>query len=55
MFTIDNTEGFNAAELALLNEALVIRIARGEHEKDASDAINNAWTLNCKLVNLIAA
>jgi len=43
MFTEDNTEGFTAAELAILNEALALRLARGEDEKNAQDAINNLW------------
>ena len=43
MFTADNTEGFTANELTMLNNALHIRIGRGEEEKGAADAINNAW------------
>ena len=43
MFTLDNTEGFTENQIDVLNEALEIRIARGEDEKSASDAINNAW------------
>jgi hypothetical protein len=40
----DNTEGFSVQQTDLLNAALAIRLARGEDEKNASDAINNAWT-----------
>lgn len=53
MFTDENTEGFSAAELALLNEALAIRLARGEDEKNASDAINNAWNESATLSMLL--
>ena len=45
MFTTDNTEGFNAAELATLNRAAEI-IAQRNPEMTADsihDAINNAW------------
>ncbi len=53
MFTDENTEGFSAAELALLNEALAIRLARGEDEKNASAAINNAWNESATLSMLL--
>jgi hypothetical protein len=45
MFTADNTEGFTAAELVILNDALKILIARNPdaQEYSLSDAINNAW------------
>lgn len=43
MFTMDNTEGFNAAELTELNNALDALIAEGWDEKAASDKLNNAW------------
>lgn len=43
MFTQDNTAEFSVADLALLNEALAVRLARGEDEKNACAAINNAW------------
>jgi hypothetical protein len=48
----DNTEGFSPQELALLNAALKIRLERGEEEKNASDAINNAWTDNATIETL---
>ena len=41
MFTAQNTNGFNAAELALMNEAVSALIAQGWDEKDASDLVNN--------------
>ena len=43
MFTSDNTEGFTAADLNIMNEALEILIAGGMDEKNASDRINNNW------------
>jgi|APGre2960657505_1045072.scaffolds.fasta_scaffold280666_3 hypothetical protein len=43
MFTHENTEGFSNADLSLLNIALIFRALRGEDEKNATDAINNAW------------
>jgi hypothetical protein len=52
-FTMDNTENFTAAELATLNKALAIRVARGEDEKSASDAINNAWFDGATVEDLI--
>ncbi len=48
----NNTEGFTPQELALLNAALAIRLARGEDEKNARDAINNAWTDNATIETL---
>lgn len=53
MFTFDNTEGFSAAEIIILNEALNTRLARGEEEKSASDAINNAWFSGATVPDLI--
>jgi hypothetical protein len=41
MFTAQNTNGFNAAELALMNEAVSALMAEGWDEKDASDLVNN--------------
>ncbi|WP_019573445.1 hypothetical protein [Curvibacter lanceolatus] len=41
MFTAQNTNGFNAAELALMNEAVSALMAQGWDEKDASDLVNN--------------
>lgn len=53
MFTQDNTNGFTDAQLVILNEALNIRRARGEDEKNASDAINNAWIDDAVVEDLI--
>ena len=54
MFTEDNTDGFTAADLAAVNEALAIRMDRGEDEKGACDAINNAWREGATVEALIA-
>lgn len=53
MFTMDNTEGFTAAELATLNAALKIRMDRGEDEKSARDIINNRWVEGATVEDLI--
>ena len=54
MFTVENTENtFSADELVVMNTALEIRIARGEHEPSASSAINNLFTPNCEVSDLI--
>lgn len=53
MFTMDNTEGFTASELATLNAALKIRMDRGEDEKSASDIINNRWVKGATVEDLI--
>ena len=55
MFTAENTEGFTTAELEILNEALVIRTAKGEDEKNASDAINNAFYPGVTIAELVEA
>jgi hypothetical protein len=55
MFTEANTEGFTTADLAIMNEALAERMAAGEDEKSASDAINNAWHPGVTVETLIAA
>ena len=55
MFTADNTEGFTATELATMNDAMRIRIARGESEKGASDAVNNAWFDGATVADLAGA
>lgn len=49
---MDNTNGYSADELAILNAALVIRMERGEDEKSASDAINNAWVAGADISDL---
>lgn len=52
MFTIDNTEGFTASDIDLLNEAFRVYMARHpdlddddreQEEKHAHDVINNNW------------
>ncbi len=54
MFTVENTENsFTSSELAVMNAALEIRLARGEHESNASAAINNAFTPNCVVEDLV--
>lgn len=52
-FTMDNTDGFTAEDLKTLNEALAIRMARGEDEKSATDKINNAWVDGATVEDLI--
>ena len=53
MFTEENTNGFSADDLEILNAALRIRLDRGEDEKNASDAINNAWIDGATVADLI--
>jgi len=56
MFTIENTnDTFTAAELAILNEALNRRLALGEDEKTASDAINNGFYVGATVDDLVKA
>lgn len=43
MFTLDNTEGFDQAELDLMNRALRLLVEDGIDEKNASDIVNNNW------------
>ena len=43
MFTMDNTDGFQLADLDLMNNALAVLVARGIEESNASDIINNNW------------
>lgn len=54
MFTEQNTEDFTTAQLVTLNEALAIRMARGEDEKNASDAVNNAFVDGASVADLTA-
>lgn len=49
--TIQNSQ--SVAEIATLNAALAIRIERGEDEKAAHDAINNAWVEDATVADLI--
>jgi len=50
---MDNTEGFSQTDLDLINEALNIRLERGEDEKSATDKINNVWRPGTELSDLI--
>jgi hypothetical protein len=43
MFTTENTTGFSASDLELMNEALSILVDDGMDESNASDIINNNW------------
>ena len=43
MFTLSNTQGFNQADLDLMNKALAILTADGIDESNASDIVNNNW------------
>lgn len=43
MFTTENTTGFSASELELLNAALATLIADGIDESNAHDIVNNNW------------
>lgn len=52
MFTTDNTEGFTARELSIMNAVLATMMADSDPEdtdgyaqweKSVSDAINNSW------------
>ena len=53
MFTLDNTEGFTAADLKLMNEALEILVAGGMDEQNASARINNKWRSNGNTVETL--
>ena len=53
MFTEQNTEGFSTADLETMNAALSVHLARGEDEKSASDAVNNAWFDGATVADLV--
>lgn len=55
MFTTENTSGFTASDLELMNEALEILIANGMDEKNASDIVNNNWQENGNTVETLTA
>jgi hypothetical protein len=55
MFTEQNTEGFSTADLETLNAALKARVGRGEDEKSAADAINDAWFEGATVAELAKA
>ncbi len=43
MFTTQNTDGFNTADIKLLNQAVETLVARGYSEEEAADRVNNNW------------
>ena len=43
MFTKENTQGFSASDLELLNKALAVLVNEGVDESYASDIVNNNW------------
>lgn len=43
MFNLDNTTGFSAADLELLNRAAEILINDGLDRGNACDVVNNNW------------
>ena len=53
----DNTEGFSAAELAILNAAFdrVATSEPGMDEKSIDDALTNAWVEGMTVDSLVAA
>lgn len=44
MFSIDNTDGFTATQLDVLNAALKKLVAQGYETNEAHDKLNNAWS-----------
>jgi ABC-type taurine transport system substrate-binding protein len=54
MFTLDNTEGFTAANIEIMNAALAKLVARGIEESNASDIVNNNWTGDGDTVDSLA-
>lgn len=56
-FTSDNTEGFNVADLAVLNAAFdrVAATVPGMDEKSIDDAITNSWVDGMTVDRLVAA
>lgn len=60
MFTMENTAGYAAHDLADLNEALKILLADiededGQVEKSYSDRLGNAWFEGITVEELVAA
>lgn len=53
MFNYENTEGFTAQEIELLNQAATELISQGYDEKAASDKLNNNYFSGCTLEDLI--
>jgi len=55
MFTTENTTGFTADDLSLMNLALEILINDGMDEKNAIDHINNRWRENGNTIATLTA
>lgn len=55
MFTAENTAGFTASDLELMNEALGVLVAAGVDESNASDIINNNWQESGNTVETLTA
>lgn len=43
MFTLENTEGFGAANIELMNKAVAKLMGRGIEESNAQDIVNDNW------------
>lgn len=43
MFTLENTTGFSANDISLLNQALRVLMELGLDEQNASAIVNNNW------------
>lgn len=56
-YTDDNTEGFSAAELAVMNDAFdrIAIVAPEMDEKSIDDAITNTWVEGMMVDALVAA
>ena len=56
MFTLNTTEGFNAADIDLLNAAVSELVAKtGMDEKNAVDIVNNNWQEHGNTVESLSA
>jgi len=55
MFTLDNSSGFSAADLQLMNQAMRLLIEDGIPEKNAADIVNNNWQESGNTVATLAA
>lgn len=44
MFNTENTDGFSAEQIKLLNAAVTRLMESGVEEKSAQDIVNNNWT-----------
>ena len=54
MFTADNTQGFAASDLELLNQALAVLVKAVMDEKNASHRITNNWQPSGNTVESLA-